>query len=58
MGIRRTIAAAVVVSVLSSTAEGRAQARERLKRHNLTLWIIAAILWLPLVWGIVEAWVS
>ena len=56
MGIRRNIAALVAVSVLTSTAEGRAQARERLKRHNRTLWIIAAILWLPLGWAIVEVW--
>lgn len=43
------IAAAIVISVASTTSAQRSEARERLAKHNGKMWIANAILWTPII---------
>ena len=49
MGVVLAIAALLAICAASSTAEGRAEARERMRKYDKPAWIIAAVLWAILI---------
>lgn len=49
-GLLTIVAAVLVISILSSTREGRAEARERMKRWARPLIPAAVALWLFIIW--------
>lgn len=51
MGVRRTIAAFLAVSLASSTRDGRAEAQRKAGRYNRLLWIVGIILWVAIILG-------
>lgn len=51
MGVRRTIAAFLAVSLASSTREGRAAAQRKMGRYNKLFWIAGILLWAAIILG-------
>ncbi len=51
MGVALTIAALLLICMMTSTKQGRADAQARLKPYNKWLWLAAAVLWALLILG-------
>ena len=51
MGVALTIGALLLICVMTSTKQGRAEAQARLKPYEKWLWLAAAVLWGLLILG-------
>lgn len=51
MGVVLTIAALLIICMITSTKQGQAEARARLQPYNKWLWMAAAVLWGLLLLG-------